>query len=197
MAELTNISYVALALIGRGGASPQDLVDMQRRGGRIYYAVADSRLYAEPKRLERLGYVTSHVAPGKTREKTVYALTELGVEAMRLWALEPAAPARIQNEAIVKLMCGDIAGDDAALLDAVLAQRTELEAQAAKLAEAEGRLDALPHRARYLRLVIDLGRRIVEAQRAWLDEVETELGGMSGSSRGAGPAPRGRRNANR
>ena len=50
--DLTNVSYVTLALIGDGGASPQDLVDMNRRGGQIYYAVAASRLYAEPKRLE-------------------------------------------------------------------------------------------------------------------------------------------------
>ena len=31
--DLNNVSYVTLALIGDGGASPQDLVDMNRRGG--------------------------------------------------------------------------------------------------------------------------------------------------------------------
>jgi hypothetical protein len=44
-----------LALIGRGGAAPHDLVDMVRRGGRLYYAAAPSQIYAEPKRLEELG----------------------------------------------------------------------------------------------------------------------------------------------
>jgi hypothetical protein len=51
--DLTNVSYLTLALIGDGGASPHGLVDMHRRGARIYYAVAASRLYAEPKRLEQ------------------------------------------------------------------------------------------------------------------------------------------------
>ena len=76
--KLNNVSYVTLALIGKGGASPHDLVDMLRRGGDLYYAVAPSRLYAEPKRLKELGYVTSVKRPGKTREKTFYTLTRKG-----------------------------------------------------------------------------------------------------------------------
>ena len=74
--KLNNVSFVTLALIGKGGASPHDLVDMLRRGGDLYYAVAPSRLYAEPKRLKELGYVTSVKRPGKTREKTFYTLTK-------------------------------------------------------------------------------------------------------------------------
>jgi hypothetical protein len=62
--DLNGVSYVTLVLIGDGGASPQDLVDMNRRGGQIYYSVAPSRQYAEPKRLEELGYVTSEPRPG-------------------------------------------------------------------------------------------------------------------------------------
>jgi DNA-binding PadR family transcriptional regulator len=178
--DLTNVSYVTLALIGEGGASPQDLVDMHRRGGRIYYAAAPSRLYAEPKRLERLGYVRSVTRPGKTRERTFYTLTEAGSAALARWSLEPPAPARIQNEAIVKLISGDIVGDDERLLEALLTLRAELDAQDAYLDEARAGFDALPHRRRYLLLTEDLGRRLVAAQREWLDEVERELGGSPG-----------------
>ena len=174
--ELTNVSYVTLALIGDGGASPHDLVDMDRRGGQIYYAVAHSRLYAEPKRLEELGYVRSVKRPGKTRERTFYTLTEAGRVALAAWAVEPPAAVRIQNEAVPKLLSGDIVGDDAQLLAALLTLRGELDAQAAKLDEAMAGLDALPHRRRYLLLVVDIGRRLVAAQREWLDEVEAELG---------------------
>src|SRR6187551_3405586 len=87
--DLNNVSYVTLALIGDGGASPHDLVDMNRRGGQIFYAVAPSRLYAEPKRLETLGYVTSEKRPGKTRERTFYTLTTSGRDALRDWILAP------------------------------------------------------------------------------------------------------------
>jgi DNA-binding PadR family transcriptional regulator len=173
--DLNSVSYVTLALIGVGGASAHDLVDMHRRGGRIYYYVAPSRLYAEPKRLERLGYVTSVKRPGKTREKTFYTLTQKGLAALKSWAIEPPAPARIQNEAIAKLIAGDIVGDDAQLAETLLTLRGELDAQEAKLDEARTRLEELPHRRRYLLLTIDLGMRLVQAQRDWLDDVEREL----------------------
>ena len=168
---------MTLALIGDGGASPQDLVDMNRRGGQIYYAVAASRLYAEPKRLEGLGYVRSEKRPGKTRERSFYTLTPKGREALRRWVLEPPAMLRIQNEAVPKLMSGDIVGDDAQLLDSLLTLRDALDEQQAKLDLAKERLDALPHRAKYLVLIIELGERIVQLQREWLDDVERELSG--------------------
>ena len=91
---------MTLALIGDGGASPHDLVDMNRRGGQIFYAVAPSRLYAEPKRLERLGYVRSEKRPGKTRERSFYTLTDAGRRALREWIVEPPGMLRIQNEKI-------------------------------------------------------------------------------------------------
>src|SRR3954447_8090421 len=115
--DLNNVSYVTLTLIGQGGASPQDLVDMHRRGGQIYYAVAASRLYAEPKRLEALGYVSSEKRPGQTRERSFYTLTRQGRDALRAWLLVPPAPPRIQNEVVPKLLAGDILGDDERLLD--------------------------------------------------------------------------------
>jgi DNA-binding PadR family transcriptional regulator len=179
--HLTNVSYVTLALIGKGGASPHDLVDMLRRGGEIYYAVAPSRLYAEPKRLEELGYVTSVKRPGKTREKTFYTLTEKGLEALRRWTVEPPAPPRIQNEAVPKLLSGDITGNDARLLEALLTLRPSLDAQQARLAEGLERLESLPHRERYLLLVHNLGNRMIKTQREWLDDVERELGSSKAS----------------
>lgn len=173
--DLNNVSYVTLALIGEGGASPQQLVEMNRTGGDIYYAVAASRLYAEPKRLEERGYVVSETRPGKTREVSFYTLTDKGREALRRWVLEPPSLPRIQNEAVVKLMSGDLVGDDDALLDALLTVRGEIDAQEAKLDEALVRLEALPHRRSYLLLIHELGRRLLRLQREWLDDVEREL----------------------
>jgi len=175
-AGLNNVSYVTLALIGDGGASPQDLVDMNRRGGQIYYAVAASRLYAEPKRLEELGYVRSERRPGRTRERSFYTLTSTGREALRDWLLEPPSMPRIQNEAVVKLMAGDIVGDDEQLLANLLTLRNELDVQQAKLDQARRTAESLSHRRAYLLLVVELGERIVRLQRDWLDDVERELG---------------------
>jgi DNA-binding PadR family transcriptional regulator len=174
--DLNNVSYLTLTLIGEGGASPHDLVDMHRRGARIYYAVAASRLYAEPKRLEQLGYLSSEKRPGKTRERTFYTLTDKGREALRRWAVKPPAFPRMQNEAVTKLMCGDIVGDDERLLAALLTLRDEIEVEQAKRDEARQRYEAIPHRKRYLLLNHKLGTRLLEVHREWLDEVEKELG---------------------
>jgi DNA-binding PadR family transcriptional regulator len=173
--DLNNVSYLTLTLIGDGGASPQDLVDMHRRGGQIYYAVAASRLYAEPKRLDQLGYVRSEKRPGKTRPRTFYTLTRKGREALRRWAAEPPAFPRIQNEAVLKLMLGDILADDETLLESLLALRGEIEAQQAKRDEARQRYEAIPHRKRYLLLNHKLGTRLLEVHREWLDQVERAL----------------------
>jgi DNA-binding PadR family transcriptional regulator len=187
--DLTNISYVTLALIGDGGASPHDIVDMYSRGGQLYYAVAPSRMYAEPKRLEELGYVTSEKRPGKTRERTFYTLTEKGREALRVWLVEPPAFPRIQNEAVAKLMAGDILGDDGRLLEALLGLRAEIDDQQAKLMAARERLEAIPHRKRYLLLIHELGNRLLEVQRECLDEVERELGGRRSASEDQASGP--------
>ena len=173
--DLNNVSYVTLALIGDGGASPQDLVDMNRRGGQIFYAVAASRLYAEPKRLERLGYVRSEKRPGKTRERSFYTLTRKGRDALRRWIVEPPSLPRIQNDAVPKLIAGDILDDDNRLADVLVGVRVELDEQEARLDEALLRLDELAHRRTYLVLVNELGRRLLQAQREWLDDVERAL----------------------
>ena len=148
---------------------------MNRSGGQIYYAVAASRLYAEPKRLEQLGYVSSEKRPGKTRERTFYTLTRKGRDALRRWIVEPPSLPRIQNEAVPKLMSGDILGDDEQLLDALLTLRDEIDEQEAKLGEARKRLAALPHRRTYLLLIHELGTRFLQVQRDWLDDVEKAL----------------------
>ena len=173
--DLNNVSYVTLVLIGEGGASPHDLVDMNRRGGEIYYSVAPSRLYAEPKRLQELGYVAAEKRPGKTRERTFYTLTDKGREALRRWLLEPPSMPRIQNEAVAKLLAGDILGDDEQLAATLLTLREQIEVQQAKLERARPRIDELPHRRPYLLLVHELGNRLLQVQREWLDDVEREL----------------------
>jgi hypothetical protein len=79
--------------------------------------------------------------------------------------VEPPALARIQTEAVPKLMAGDILGNDERLLDALLTRREEIEAQQAKLDEGRQRLEELPHRRSYLLLIHELGKRLLQVQR--------------------------------
>lgn len=180
--KLTPFSYTVLTLVGEGGAGPHDFVRMMRQG-RIYWSGAESHFYAEPKRLERLGYLTSRKEQGKTRERTHYTLTDRGRAALRAWVAEPATLPRIQHEAVVKLLAADLV-DDAVVLESLAAMRTDIADATARLDVAEAVAATLPHRERYLRLVHGLGRRILAAHLDWLDEVERELGPTRRSGKG-------------
>ena len=172
--ELTSVSYVVLGLVGVGGASAHDLVQMMRRGD-VYYAVSPSQVYAEPKRLEHLGYLTVREAPGRTRTRKVYSLTDKGRRAVRDWMSQPAAFPRLQNEALVRVMCADLAGAHR-VLDSLRGMRPEIERVLADIAVMEQRAQALPHRQANLGLVNWFGRRWCELLLEWLDEAEGVLG---------------------
>jgi len=172
--DLTFISYSVLALIGRSGASPHDLVRMVESGGRVYRAAAASQYYAEPKRLERLGYLSSAKEPGRTRDRTVYRLTDAGLAALRAWGKEPASFPRIAGDLTVKLIGADLIGEAEARAS-ILALRDELDLVRDELTAAEERAAAIPHRTKYLLLSHRLARRVVEAYDEWLDDVEHEL----------------------
>lgn len=172
--DLTTFSYVVLALVGRGGAGPHDLVRMARADP-LYWGGAESQYYAEPKRLERLGYLHARKEPGRTRERTHYELTDAGLAALRGWLAEPAPFPRIYHEAAVKVMAGDLV-DGTVTIASLQPLREELTAIRERLAAGEERLPDLPHRAHLLRLNYRLAARIVDAHAAWIAEVEEELG---------------------
>jgi len=172
-AELTPFSYVVLTLVGAGGAGPHDIVRMMRQG-RVYWAAAESHYYAEPKRLETLGYLRSEKTPGKTRERTHYMLTDRGRQALSEWAASPAAFPRIQHDTVVRVLAGDLVGDEA-ILASLAGLRGDLADLSLRLEEAERAVETLPHRARYLALVHSLGRKLLRAHEEWADEIELEL----------------------
>jgi len=174
--DLTGLSYVVLNLVGRNGAGPHDLVGMARRGQRLYWAGAESKIYAQPKRLAELGYLTSEKTPGKTRERTHYRLTEKGVHAVQAWLALPSRFPRIQSEAAIRVQASDLAEDPRVILESLRPLRDDIAELEAILDESERREPQFPHRRRQLRLLHSLGRRILRAHLEWIEEVEQELG---------------------
>jgi DNA-binding PadR family transcriptional regulator len=171
--RLTPFSYVILALVGRGGAGPHDIVRMMREGA-IFWTTSESHYYAEPKRLAKLGFLHARTQPGRTRPRTHYELTDAGRRALSRWLAVPAAMPRIQHEGIVKLLAADFS-DDATIQASLAGLRSEIEHAYRNLEVMERRAPSVPHRARYLRLINDYGRRSLDAQRDWLDAVQREL----------------------
>jgi DNA-binding PadR family transcriptional regulator len=149
---------------------------MARGGQPLYYAGAASKIYEQPKRLERLGYLRSEKRPGKTRERTYYTLTDKGIAALQEWLARPSSFPRIQSEAVARVLASDLADDERVVVGGLQALRREIAELAAGIDEDEIRSAEFPHRERQLRLTRSLGRRLLQAHLDWIEEIERELG---------------------
>jgi DNA-binding PadR family transcriptional regulator len=171
--ELSMFSYEILGLVGRGGAGAHDLLRMARRG-RILDWAGESQYYVEPKRLARLGYLDARREPGKTRERTVYTVTEKGLEALREYAATPARVTPVKSDALLRLLIADLVGEapTRASLDAL---REDVADLLARIEENEESARALPHRAKYLLMVNDFLRGLLDLHLQLVDRADAEL----------------------
>lgn len=130
--RLTQTSYAVLALFEHlGEATSYDLKQALERSIENFWQVPHTTAYDEPARLASGGYLSVRQETTGRRRK-LYALTELGRDALRTWLADPAAaPPQLRDEVMLKIFAG---ADPAPLLPARRAWH------AAKLAELEGYL---------------------------------------------------------
>jgi PadR family transcriptional regulator AphA len=171
--ELSLFSYEILALVGREGAGAHDLLRMARRGRMLAWA-GESQYYTEPKRLASLGYLAARTEPGKTRERTVYTLTDEGLEALRDYAREPVAFTPLKSEPLLRLLICDLVGEEVTR-ESIGTLRADLADIRARLADARLTAADLPHREKYLLLVMGFLDRLLDLHAELVDDVEREL----------------------
>jgi DNA-binding PadR family transcriptional regulator len=171
--ELSLFSYEILGLVGRGGAGAHDLLQMARRGRMLDWA-GESRYYVEPKRLAGLGYLESRKEPGKTRERTVYSLTDDGLEVLREYARTPVRFTPLKSDSLLRLLICDLVGEPVTRAS-MATLRDDIADLVARLEHVEAAARALPHRTKYLMLVNEFMRRLFELHLNLVDEVEREL----------------------
>jgi DNA-binding PadR family transcriptional regulator len=134
----------------------------------------ESQYYVEPKRLAKLGYLAARKEPGKTRERTVYTLTDKGLDALRAYALTPLTFTPLKSEPLLRLMIADLVGEKPTR-ESLATLRADIAELEAALDDAETSAKLLPHREKYLRLVIDFLRRLLDLHLELVDEVERQL----------------------
>jgi DNA-binding PadR family transcriptional regulator len=162
-----------MGLVGSGGAAPHDLLRMARRA-RILDWAGESQYYVEPKRLAKLGYLEARKEPGRTRERTVYTLTDKGHEALADYARTPVTLTPVKSELLLRLLIADLVGEETTRTS-IVTLRDDIADLRERLEESEATAAALPHRAKYLGLVNDFLRRLVDLHSDIVDEVEREL----------------------
>jgi DNA-binding PadR family transcriptional regulator len=170
---LSLFSYEILGLVGRNGAGAHDLRRMARHGRMLDWA-GESQYYVEPKRLARLGYLDARKEPGRTRERTVYTLTDKGLEALREYAKTPATFTPLKSDPLLRLLLADLVGEEATR-EALVALRADVDDLLARLDDAEVSAKLLPHRSKYLLMVIEFLHRYLELHLELVDEVERDF----------------------
>jgi DNA-binding PadR family transcriptional regulator len=171
--ELSLFSYEILGLVGGGGAGPHDLLRMARHG-RILDWAGESQYYVEPKRLAKLGYLTARKEPGKTRERTVYTLTEKGRQALADYARTPVTITPLKSDPLLRLLVCDLVGEQVTR-DSLATLRDDIDDLRQRLDDSEHSAALLPHREKYLRLVLGFLRHFVDLHEQLVDKVEREL----------------------
>jgi PadR family transcriptional regulator, regulatory protein AphA len=138
--RLTQTSYAVLALFQHlGEATSYDLKQAIEISIENFWQVPHTTAYDEPARLAAGDYLTVRQEPGGRRRK-LYALTELGREALGAWTAEPtAAPPQLRDETMLKVFAG---ADPSPLLPPRRvwheAKLIELEGLLALVREADG-----------------------------------------------------------
>jgi DNA-binding PadR family transcriptional regulator len=171
--ELSLFSIEILGLVGRQGAGPHDLLQLAKRG-RFFNWAGESQYYTEPKRLAEFGYLAARKEPGKTRERTVYTLTDKGLEALSDWARTPCSFTPLKSEPLLRLLICDLVGDDITR-ESIGRLRDDLADIETRLHETERSAAELPHRERNLRLVLGFLHSYLELHYDFVEQVEQAL----------------------
>lgn len=131
--RLTSTSYIVLGLIDLAGPStPYELKRLLEQSVENFWPVPHTTFYAEPERLAAAGYLSVEQELDGRRRKT-YAITPVGVDALREWvATAEAAPPQMHDEGMLLIFFG---------ADPRPVHRTRIDWHRDKLAELEGYLE--------------------------------------------------------
>ena len=134
----------------------------------------ESQYYTEPKRLAKLGYLEARREPGKTRERTVYTLTDAGLDALREYARTPVTFTPVKSDPLLRLLMCDLVGEEVTR-ESLVTLRDDIADIWWRLDAAEESSKRVNHREKYLLIATGFLRRLLELHLELVDEVEREL----------------------
>ena len=129
---------------------------------------------SSPRRLARLGYLEVRARSRARRGTAAYTLTDKGLTALREWAATPVHFTPVKSELLTRLLITDLVGE-ATTRASVLALRDEIADLFERVGEAESSAEALPHRRKYLLLIMGFMRDLLDLHVELVDRVEREL----------------------
>lgn len=151
-----SLRYALLALLIDGEATGYELAKRFDRGVANFWHALPQQLYAELTRMEEDGLVEGEVVVQQTRpNKRVFSMTDEGRRTLEAWFDEPARPAGIKDELLIRVYAADLI-EPAAMLEML---EQHLPAREQKLAMYES-IRELLFRGRTEKQYLQTARRI-------------------------------------
>jgi len=118
--------YLLLGHLALRDWSTYELTRQMQRSTRHYWPRAESKIYEEPKKLVAHGLATARLEHTGRRPRTVYAITDEGRRALKLWLSEPGRGPVVEFEGAVKVLFAE-QGTKKQLLATLASIREEAE----------------------------------------------------------------------
>lgn len=148
-----------------------------------FWKASHQQVYRELAKLETEGLVACHeIAQEGRPDKKRYRLTAKGRRALERWLGDPLAERRVNDELLVKILGGEIAGA-ATLIDQINQKQLETEERLEVLLAIEQEyrkgppLEKLPIERRLVYLTLRKGIAMARANIDWAVEAKTLLEG--------------------
>lgn len=125
-------SYALLGLLRLRSWGTYELAQQVKRSLRWFWPRAERSIYQEPKVLVAEGLATATIEAVGKRPRTVYSITDAGLEELAHWLSEPPEPRTMDFAAMIKIFFAD-AGTLGQLEDTLSAVEAEARAKIAQL----------------------------------------------------------------
>ncbi|HEY7280145.1 MAG TPA: PadR family transcriptional regulator, partial [Actinomycetota bacterium] len=125
MARTATTSNAILGLLALRPSWPAYEITRQlRRNMRFFWPRAESRIYAELRRLQESGLAAARTERTGDRTRTVYSITGAGRRHVRAWLSSPPRATTLESEPILRFLLGDLAPPEL-LMDSVRQVRAD------------------------------------------------------------------------
>jgi DNA-binding PadR family transcriptional regulator len=101
--EPSAATWAVLGLIALEPSSGYDVKRIIDRSIRHFWAASYGQIYPELKRLSDGGLVTGVDSPRGERRRTVYTITDAGMERLKEWLRRPPEVSELRDEGLLKL----------------------------------------------------------------------------------------------
>jgi PadR family transcriptional regulator, regulatory protein AphA len=107
--RLSTTSHGLLGQLALRSWTAYDLAAEVHRNFRYFAPRAESHVYAELKRLRRLGLARTSLSYTGKRRRTTYFITPAGRHALQSWLRTPISPQILEHEAVLRMLLAPLA----------------------------------------------------------------------------------------